>query len=295
MSSARRELRGHHVLIEGAIDMHVHYGPEPMLDIISGSRHSVDPIQAAGEAREHGMGAIVLKPHEFPSVLAAQLAADAVPGIEIFGGITLDHPVGGINPFAVEVALRAGARVVWLPTVSALTSRRTEQLFGTSERFAVADQGGVLLPDVAAIVDLVIEYDAVLATGHITADEHFAVANAMAGRGKVVATHAMHGNGAGPELTKSQCVELAQRGMFIEFAAHTCAGNPAKATQVAEALAVLPHTQVVLSSDFGWTQHLPHPAAGLQSYVSQLWELGVPEAVLRQVAAATPRELLALE
>lgn len=183
---------------------------------------------------------------------------------------------------------------MWLPTVSALTSRRTEQLFGTSERFTVLDEDNDLLPDARVILDLFVEHDAVLATGHITADEHVAVVRAMKGRGKVVATHAMHGGGAGPELSKQQCIELTELGAYIEFAAHTCMGDPAKATEVADALRVLPPSRVVLSSDFGWTRNLPHPAPGLQSYVSQLWELGVDERSLREMASKTPRDLLSL-
>ena len=34
----------------------------------------------------------------------------------MFGSITMNRQVGGINPVAVEVALKLGAKVVWLPT-----------------------------------------------------------------------------------------------------------------------------------------------------------------------------------
>lgn len=37
----------------------------------------------------------------------------------MFGGITLNRQVGGINPYAVESALKLGGKVVWLPTQSA--------------------------------------------------------------------------------------------------------------------------------------------------------------------------------
>lgn len=54
-----------------------------MVDIISGTEHVVDPAQAAQEARDHGMAAIVLKPHEFPSVLAAHIAQQSAPGMQV--------------------------------------------------------------------------------------------------------------------------------------------------------------------------------------------------------------------
>ena len=40
--------------------------------------------------------------------------------IEIYGGITLNSPVGGFNPFAVDTAIKMGAKMVWMPTISSL-------------------------------------------------------------------------------------------------------------------------------------------------------------------------------
>src|SRR3546814_17841203 len=38
--------------------------------------------------------------------------------ISVYGGIALNHTVGGLNPYAVELALRMGGRVVWFPTLA---------------------------------------------------------------------------------------------------------------------------------------------------------------------------------
>lgn len=37
----------------------------------------------------------------------------------MYGAISLDHPAGGLNAEAVDVALLTGARVVWMPTFDA--------------------------------------------------------------------------------------------------------------------------------------------------------------------------------
>ena len=37
----------------------------------------------------------------------------------MFVSVTLNKVIGGINPLAVETALKLGAKVVWLPTQSA--------------------------------------------------------------------------------------------------------------------------------------------------------------------------------
>src|SRR5699024_3877700 len=100
------------VLIEDAIDMHCHFGPEPLVSHISGAPHAVDPVEAAQEASTAGMRGIVLKAHEFASTMTAHLVKRAVPDIEVVASICLDHPMGGLNPWAAETALRAGAQVV---------------------------------------------------------------------------------------------------------------------------------------------------------------------------------------
>jgi hypothetical protein len=48
------------MILEGAVDLDVHFGPEPFAEKISGNPTSVDPVQAAYEAAERGMAALVL-------------------------------------------------------------------------------------------------------------------------------------------------------------------------------------------------------------------------------------------
>jgi hypothetical protein len=39
----------------------------------------------------------------------------------VIGALTLSASVGGMNPLAVEIAAREGARILWMPTLDALT------------------------------------------------------------------------------------------------------------------------------------------------------------------------------
>ncbi|MCF8588930.1 DUF6282 family protein [Gordonia sp. HY285] len=281
---------------DGAIDMHCHFGPEPLVEKLAKHPHAVDPIEAAQEAFAAGMRAVVLKAHEFPSTAVADLANKAVPDVRSIAGMCCDHPVGGINPQAVETALRAGARVIWLPTLSSVSNRpaAVAAAFGVSEGIAVLDPDGELLPEVRAVMDLVAAYDAVLATGHITVDEHYAVAREFGRRGRLVVTHAMHAS-AGPGLSVDQTAELADLGAVIEFCAHTCMGKPSTFDQVIAAIARIGADQAIVSTDYGWTDSLPHPAAGLKGYVNSLWDAGVDEQDLRVMAGSVPARLLSLD
>src|SRR5437660_9033841 len=99
----------------GAIDMHAHSDPD-------GTPRSIDAIDLARLAKSRGMRAIVLKNHYEPTASLAYIVRKEVPGIEVFGGISLDLTVGGVNPAAVEwmTKVRGGyGRVIWLPTFDA--------------------------------------------------------------------------------------------------------------------------------------------------------------------------------
>src|ERR1700728_4661947 len=98
--------------LTGAIDMHAHSAPD-------GTPRSIDAIDLAKLAKSRGMRAIVLKNHYEPTASLAYIVRKEVPGIEVFGGISLDLTVGGVNPRAVEwmTKLKGGyGRVVWMPT-----------------------------------------------------------------------------------------------------------------------------------------------------------------------------------
>lgn len=295
---SERSLGGGSVVLQGAVDMHIHFGPEPSVMRLSGSSPTVDPIEAARDAADLGMAAIVLKPHEFASCLAAYHARQAVPSVGVFAGMCCDHPMGGINPAAVETALRGGAKVIWLPTISSrqTSAEQLSFLFGVTEGIPVTDRDGRLLAPVRAVMELVAEYDAVLATGHITKAEHVAVVREFGRQGRIVVTHAML-RGFGPELSPPECVELADLGALIEFAAHTCMGTPAGLAHTAAAIQAVGPERVILSTDYGWSPaepRLPRPAAGFRRYIDALWEAGATEGQLRQMACDNPARLLGL-
>src|SRR5580700_10997392 len=98
--------------IEGGYDLQVHVAP----DVIE---RRIDDIDLAHEFLKRGLKGFVLKSHYLPTAERAKVVSKAVPGIEAFGAITLNHSVGGLNPVAVELAGRSGTKIVWMPTVDA--------------------------------------------------------------------------------------------------------------------------------------------------------------------------------
>jgi len=278
--------------LAGAADLHCHFGPDPLRE------RSVDAFDAARDALRAGHGAIVLKSHDTPTASLAWAVQQHVEDVAVFGGICCDREVGGVNPTAVETALRLGARIVWLPTLSS----HQDQLNGVGAQLGipgpglrVTDDDGELLPETHAVIDLVREHDAVLATGHVTAEEHYAVVRACATSVDVLVTHATE-ELAGPGLDTAQCAELAELGAWIELCAMTCIGALAtrSVADMIATIAAVGTEHVTLATDFG-QQINPRPARGLQTYADALHDAGMAEPEIRRMACTNPTALLRLD
>jgi len=279
--------------LTGAADLHCHFGPD------AHRSRSVDAFTAAREAATAGHRAVVLKSHDAPTASLAWAVQQSVgDAVAVFGGICCDREVGGVNPAAVEVALRLGAQIVWLPTLSSrqdVENGVAAQLGIPGPGLTVTDADGALLPETREVLDLVTEYDAVLATGHVSATEHYAVTREFARRGRVLVTHARE-ELAGPNLTVAQCAELADLGAWIELCAMTCVGALATRS-VADVVATIRAVgidRITLGTDFGQAVN-PHPAAGLQTYADALWAEGLTETEIRTMACVNPSTVLTLE
>jgi hypothetical protein len=275
--------------LTGAVDLHCHFGPDAHFG------RSVTALEAARDAAEAGHAALLLKSHSDSTAALANAVDQIVDGVRVFGGICCDREVGGLNPAAVEVALRLGAKIVWLPT---LTSRQDEQR-GLMERIGlrgpavdVSDGTGRLLPETNEVLDLVAEAGAVLATGHVSARDHLAVARAFARRGRVLVTHGME-ELAGPALGVQECVELAELGAFVELCAMTCIGHFAShsVSEIAACARQIGATRCTLGTDYGQAAN-PRPAAGFQAFGDALVAEGLSESDVRRMACDNPRQLL---
>jgi hypothetical protein len=279
--------------LAGAADLHCHFGPDAHRE------RSVDAFEAAREAAAAGHRAVVLKSHDFPTASLAWAVQRAVgDDVAVFGGICCDREVGGVNPAAVEVALGLGARIVWLPTLSSrqdVENGIAAMLGIPGPGLVVTDADDALLPETREVLALVREHDAVLATGHVSAAEHYAVVKEFARDGKVLLTHATE-DLAGPKLTAEQCRELAELGAWVELCAMTCIGALATRTvpEMVATIRTVGVDRVTLGTDFGQKVN-PHPAAGLQTYADALYAEGLTDTEIRRMACTNPCALLGIE
>jgi hypothetical protein len=284
------------LIVENAIDLHCHFGPDTL-----GTTHAafddaaIAPVLAAQEARACGHCAMVLKSHSFPSPQVASAVDAVVDGIRVFGGICTDHFTGGLNIDAVAAALALGARIVWLPTIHSRESFDRRGGLYAGAALNVIDDSGRPNPAVMAIADLVKQYGAILATGHTTAQEHYAVAHEFARDMPVLLTHAADPI-AGPCLTAEQCRELADLGATVELTALSCDrvfGNPGRSPEeMAKLIETVGPARCTLASDYGWGADFAHPSQGLKQFFERLWDVGVSETSIVRMAAQNPAHLL---
>src|SRR5262249_10935297 len=127
--------------------------------------------------------AIMLKSHHESSVSRAYLLRDEFPDIQIFGGVVLNQFVGGVNPAAAEVALRLGAKEVWMPTIDAqhhveehggrarYDVQVADSTFSWGDPLSVLDEDGKLTNEANVVLELIAKYDAILGTAHLSLKE----------------------------------------------------------------------------------------------------------------------------
>lgn len=175
--------------LKGVIDMHVHSNPD--------IRHrAYDDFELMEAAIRVGARAIVIKTHQGTTVDRAylcnrhnELMYQRTNNFTMFGSVTMNRQIGGINPYAVESGLKLGAKVIWLPTQSARNHK--EQMKASSDDCVEVLNGTSVVPELLTVFELVKEHDAVFATAHISPRECFYVVEAArsAGVKKIVVTH----------------------------------------------------------------------------------------------------------
>ena len=264
--------------LDGAYDLHVHSSPDLFPRIADDGRMVAD-------AAAKGFAGVVMKNHFESTASRAQLAARTVTGMKVYGGLVLNRYVGGINPRAVEAALRMGARVVWMPTLDSACHRAA---FGFGGGFLAQSSGletrgegitivqdGRLVAEVREVMALVKQHGAALATGHVSFEEIRALVTEAGAQDfrKLILTHPYD---KAPGLSLEQVVALARPHVFIEFV--FCSITPSwrftDAATIAHCITTLGPARFVISSD-GGQAHNPMPADGYRQFVGALHAEGI--------------------
>jgi len=286
-------------LLVGAVDLHQHPGPSPFP-----RRMSI--LDAARDAAGAGFRAIVAKSHHHSMVtdiLALQTAGLQELSTQVYGGIALNRTVGGLNPYAVELALRMGGRMVWFPTLSSAAHVHHHEDHDTgfptpevdlrpNEIISILDDSGAVLPEVRDILSVIAGEDAVLTCGHLGIAESQALIDAAleAGVQRIVVNHPVFVVGASVE----QAAAWARQGVYIEHCAVMYYGKPERRRDLDELLSFIKAVGVertIISSDSGQKTN-PLPVTLFRRAARGLLDAGLPEEDIRRLVGANAGQLL---
>jgi hypothetical protein len=293
-------------LVRGAYDPHIHVAP----DVVD---RRVSDVALARRFKELGLAGFGLKSHYTSTAERARAVAEAVPGVHVLGALTLNDAVGGLNPVAVEIAAREGARIVWFPTVSSVNEQhhvlaadpngkvpvwvRFEldlRAAGVAPRpVPVVDDAGALLPEAHEVLAAIARHDLVLATGHLSRDEIFVLVDAAVAAGVrlIVVTHPEFPS---QNISVSDQVALADRGALMERAFTTPHTGKVSWERVLEASRAVGPERTVWCTDLGQTFN-PPVEDGLALMADRFLETGFTEAEIRTMAVANTRRLAGVE
>jgi hypothetical protein len=267
------------------VDFHVHTAPSLV------ARHH-DDTEIGAVLAANGIGTYVLKAHEGSTAERALLAG---PGA--VGSIVLNSTVGGANPDAVKVAAAFGARVAWMPTISAAAHQQAADSAelsvhrGLRFRKVRVTEDEHVCPEWYDVFDEIAAADMVLAAGHITVDEAVTVFRAARRRGvrRFLVNHPLL-----PFLgwRTEHVDQLLELGAYLELGvlADLLAG-PGDETPTRRLAAVYPASLLVFGSDLGHRDY-PDVEPGLAQWMAATAD-DVPAEVIDRMTTTNGKELLA--
>lgn len=290
-------------LIEGGYDLHVHSAPDVL-------PRKMDDIEMAQRITEAKMGGYAIKSHYFCTSERAELINSIYPDCDAVGTITLNSSVGGMNPTAVEMAGRSGAKLVWFPTCDSEHERalvfqgdpnkklpywaqiivQMKEEGIESPLITIFDEKQEIRQEVLDILDIIAKYKMILATGHLSHDETFALVKEAHKRNveNIVITHVDFPT---TFYTVEEQKELLKYGAYMEHCYTTFATGKVDFEETYRQICEIGADHVILATDLG-QKTAKYPDEGLLEFACRLVEKGMSEEDVRKMVCDNPRKLL---
>ncbi|MBI5969228.1 MAG: hypothetical protein HY882_15390 [Deltaproteobacteria bacterium] len=295
-------------LMAGAVDLHLHATFE-------GRPRRQNMLEVARDASAAGMRGLVFKSNDESTVGSANLVNSLVEGVQTFGGIVLNHAVGGLNIHAAKAALSMGGKIVWMPCFdSAWTLKKVmeEEAGGGAKIYRkLIDpngkgagisilkgglNGSEVLPEVREIIALVAAKGAILDTSHLSPRESLILVREArkAGLERILISHV---NSDLIAATVEEQKELARAGAFLMYTFAQCLPSPWRDSQplqtVISMIKEVGPEHGVLATDLGMFNY-PPPVEGLRMFLAGLFMGGIKEGDLERMVKINPAFLLNL-
>lgn len=274
--------------LAGVVDIHAHADPDT-------TPRSLDVFELARLYRDRGVRAMVIMNHSDPTAGLAYLVRKQVAGLEVFGGIVLNHLIGGMNQHAVEhfINMEGGCgRIVYMPTTG--SEHEVRQGSNPAASFVPISSNGKLLPEVLDMLDFLAGRDLVLSTGHSSPAEIILLIREATERGirRILVTNPLYW---AISMSTEMMREAADLGAYIEFIYYSVGRPGASVTleDYARAIRAIGPERCILSS-CGGQAWLPIHTFAWSELFRGMRENDISEAEIDAMAKANPARLLGL-
>lgn len=295
--------------MKGAFDLHLHAGPEVI-------PRKYDALEAGEALRQESMGGAVLKSHYFSTVPFVKMAHER--GYDnVWGSVTLNHYLGGLNPFALRASLGMQhngcqlLKMVWMPTVHAAAHLAIRKKDGELYDVPPEWTGGLItgtpveqvppicLTDSAVqenlreILRIIADNGLILATGHISKEEVFHLVPLARSLGveKIILTHPAYETTA---LSVEDILSLtALGGVYAEESYALMPIDNLTPADVASYIRGVGAEHTIMTTDLGQKARMSS-GEGMALFASLMVAEGISPADIRTMMVDNPRKLLDL-
>lgn len=260
-------------MVRGTIDIHIHAGPSALPRLM-------DDYEVVQDTQQAGLRAIVLKSHFSPTTVRATLMNKLFENIKVFGGITLNQSIGGLNVEAVRFSIKLGCKVVFMPTISA--------------NDVIVVKNNHLVTEAKQILDLLSQNtNVILTTGHLIGRDALILIEQAKSLGlkKIVVHHPLSSS----RMSIAEQKEAVSMGAYIE---HTMVQmmplhkriDPEK---IVESIRSVGIEHCILSTDFGQAYN-PPPSEGMRMLIATMAAKGFSSIEIKTMVKKNPARLLGI-
>lgn len=290
-------------IISGAYDLHVHSAPDCL-------PRKFDDLEMAQRIIDCGMAGFAIKSHYFCTADRATLVNKLYPQCHAIGMLWMNRSAGGLSPISVEMAARAGTKIVGFPTVDTEASITKTFEMPPEKRgywskiiiemkeegielkpIQILDENGRLIPEVYDILDIIAKYDMVLATGHLKPTETPILLKAACERkvNRIIATHVSStSNFHELEVQK----ELLKYGAKFEHCTNGVTNGKVPYEVMLNHIQTMGPENCILCTDLGQPKNR-YPDEGLLGLCTRfVEESGMSETDVRKMIVDNPKSLI---
>lgn len=272
-------------ILQGAYDLHAH--PLP-----SHFKRCQDDFEFVRGCDEYGMGGIMLKSHYDPTPGRAMIC-NRYSGAkaQAYGGVALNQPVGGLNHYQAECALKLGGIIVWLPTRDAsYIMQRGGKVTDFLQRtpIDVLTPDGKPVPAIYEIFETVKKYNAYLGTGHISPAESMVICTE--GRKCGVNMILTHPDSKTTGMNLQNQISLANQGVLIEKVWDNILNGYITPDEMAHRIRAIGADRCFMSTDNG--QIGKPPAQGMYDFVKAMLAQGISKEDLITMVRINPKRII---